>query len=563
MANILFKKGSYADFKTKVLDPKAAVEGALYLTENDGGLYIGKSDKTVQRIQGSVVFWPDLVTFSENVNPPYATDVIYFLAKENSLIRWDDTNKKWIVLNQTAEEVTSAINALNQRCDAIEAVANRADATASTAVQKDGSVAMTGNLDLGNKSIVNVANLTGSSKGTDAANKNYVDAVGNSIIGGANDTKESMTVKGAHLAAADAKSDAGTAQTRADNAYALAETKLSISGAETMSGDLKMGTHSITGVKNMPENATGDYAANKAYVDGKHQAATLEMQRLEGLIDDAQEDADKGIADAKLAQQAADKAQADATSALTKIGDANSGLTKAVNDANLNAESRLLKSTFDTFIAGAESSTLKAVETIAKKGVADADLAQRTADARVKIAGDTMTGHLTLHADPTAAMHAATKKYVDAAKAAAEKHADDLIAANDAMEFKGVVHATSDLPTTGVQRGWTYKVGTAATFTLKTGTTVAAKIGDLLINKAADNATPEWEHVSSGYEDTYLQKLKLAANQIHITNGIDDNFKSDLGAFKFVGASGTNLSFSNAEENGVITVTANMVWGSF
>lgn len=298
--SILFKKGSYNDFKTNVLaSGKKAIPGALYLTEDDGGLYIGKSDQTVQRIQGSVVFWPNITEFGEKVTPPYSEDVIYFLVEQNSLIRWDGTNGKWIILNQTAAAAEAAIEALNARCDQM-----------------------------------------------------------------------------------------------------------------------------------------------------------------------------------------------------------------------------------------------------------------------VLRAGDTMTGFLSLHADPTENMHAATKQYVDAAKTAANNYADGLIAANDAMVFKGVVNATNDLPTDGVQCGWTYKVGTATEFTLA-GTKVAAKIGDLLINKGADNAPPVWEHVSSGYESQYLQKLKLADNQIHITNGVDDDFKSDLGAFKFVADSGTNLSFSNKEEGGVITVTASMTWGSF
>lgn len=48
-----------------------------------------------------------------------------------------------------------------------------------------------------------------------------------------------------------------------------------------------------------------------------------------------------------------------------------------------------------------------------------------------------MTGFLTLHANPTNNLHAATKQYVDNA-----------FAANDAMIFKGVVNANGDLPAT-------------------------------------------------------------------------------------------------------------------
>lgn len=43
---------------------------------------------------------------------------------------------------------------------------------------------------------------------------------------------------------------------------------------------------------------------------------------------------------------------------------------------------------------------------------------QTSLDAKVDLAGDTMTGFLTLHADPTNALHAATKEYVDTIAAA-------------------------------------------------------------------------------------------------------------------------------------------------
>jgi hypothetical protein len=52
--NILFKKGSHADFKTNVLTNNKAEAGTLYFTEDEGGLYLGKSGGTVQRIQGVV-----------------------------------------------------------------------------------------------------------------------------------------------------------------------------------------------------------------------------------------------------------------------------------------------------------------------------------------------------------------------------------------------------------------------------------------------------------------------------------------------------------------------------
>lgn len=110
MANLLFKKGIYDDFKSKVLTPKAAVEGALYFTEDEGSLYIGKTDGEVVRVQGTVHQYDTLKAFGEGVTPPYSTDVIYFIAEKNALVRYDGEN--WIQLNTSAETAAALDTAI-------------------------------------------------------------------------------------------------------------------------------------------------------------------------------------------------------------------------------------------------------------------------------------------------------------------------------------------------------------------------------------------------------------------------------------------------------------------
>ena len=100
MASLLFKKGLYDDFKDKVLTGNAAVEGTLYLTEDEGGLYLGKSDGSVVRIQGTLHQYANLTDFAADVTPPYSTDVVYFIADKDALVRYNGT--KWIQLNTPA-----------------------------------------------------------------------------------------------------------------------------------------------------------------------------------------------------------------------------------------------------------------------------------------------------------------------------------------------------------------------------------------------------------------------------------------------------------------------------
>lgn len=72
---------------------------------------------------------------------------------------------------------------------------------------------------------------------------------------------------------------------------------------------------------------------------------------------------------------------------------------------------------------------------------------------------------------------------------------DTYFKAADAMVYKGTVSDTVALPTTNVQRGWTYKVAKAGTYA---GT--VCKVGDLIIAKVdVDTATDAtWDVVPSG-----------------------------------------------------------------
>ena len=136
MASLLFKKGSYQDFISKVVTDNKAIEGALYLTENEGGLYLGKSDGTVQRIQGTLQQFDTLTSFAEGVQPPYSHDVVYFIAEQNAFVRWDENEDKWVHLNTTAEVAKALEKKINDNAAAI-VEANTAIATNATNIGKN------------------------------------------------------------------------------------------------------------------------------------------------------------------------------------------------------------------------------------------------------------------------------------------------------------------------------------------------------------------------------------------------------------------------------------------
>lgn len=174
------------------------------------------------------------------------------------------------------------------------------------------------------------------------------------------------------------------------------------------------------------------------------------------------------------------------------------------------------------------------------------------ANAEIKMNGGKITGLAT----PTADADAANKAFVESTVASA-------IAANDAMTFKGVVDCGQDGGTTtkpadaNANRGDTWKVGRAGTYA-----GIVAKVGDLLIYEGDDGTkdASKWAHISSGYEDDYLQKFFVDGNSIYLNDGIS----SSIGGFEVVG--GNNLHIEVEEGTGtapIHKIKASLVWGTF
>ena len=201
-------------------------------------------------------------------------------------------------------------------------------------------------------------------------------------------------------------------------------------------------------------------------------------------------------------------------------------------------------------------------------------------------AGNEPTYRLKNVADPTEATDVANARYVATEIANAIK-------ANDAMTFKGLVGGDFKLPLYGEkdelpegyenyvypQVGDTYKVAYTGSIQVKENlqaedASIDAKIGDLFINAAeSDEDTPVWVHISSGYEETYLQKFISDSNSIYISDGIGTEVSNGVNKITFVGSSSSNIVINVSKEttlNGETTVetgnhivTASMVWGTF
>lgn len=119
MAELLFKKGLHAN-----LAAAAKKAGTLYVTTDEKCLYLDVSDTERIRLQGSVLYYSTLEEFYKNEQPPYSTDVIYFIEKDsegkqfNALMRWNAASSEWIQLNATASSVDKAIAELQRQITA-------------------------------------------------------------------------------------------------------------------------------------------------------------------------------------------------------------------------------------------------------------------------------------------------------------------------------------------------------------------------------------------------------------------------------------------------------------
>lgn len=104
--------------------PKSAELGAIYVTKDEGSIYLGTtSGKAPVRLQGTVQYFATLTDWQAAIKPPYSEDVIYYIANQNALVRWDSTktstekpNGSFVVLNVTAEEfgaLSTTVGTLN------------------------------------------------------------------------------------------------------------------------------------------------------------------------------------------------------------------------------------------------------------------------------------------------------------------------------------------------------------------------------------------------------------------------------------------------------------------
>ena len=143
----------------------------------------------------------------------------------------------------------------------------------------------------------------------------------------------------------------------------------------------------------------------------------------------------------------------------------------------------------------------------------------------------------------------------------AKDYTDSKLEAANAMHYKGSVAAWGDLPTTGVEAGWTYVVSGVGF--VQDGQQYYP--GDLIVadaDQGADDATyvGSWTHVSTGYDAHLEQEMTVAssaANEAKVQ--LSSVSGADNGNFTIKADAASNLKLSL--DDSVITVS--MSWVDF
>lgn len=141
--NLNFKYGLY-----ERLASQPVTNGNVYVTTDERSMYVDLNDQRI-RLQGSVMYYESVESFTTATKPPYSTDTLYFFRNMggklvNALMAYD--GQKWVQINVSAEgfaalqekvdtisgnitELSSKLNALTEKHNTLEGVVTGHTAT--------------------------------------------------------------------------------------------------------------------------------------------------------------------------------------------------------------------------------------------------------------------------------------------------------------------------------------------------------------------------------------------------------------------------------------------------
>ena len=129
----------------------------------------------------------------------------------------------------------------------------------------------------------------------------------------------------------------------------------------------------------------------------------------------------------------------------------------------------------------------------------------------------------------------------------------NVLSANDAMVFKGVVNSNADLPSTH-ETGWTYRVGTAGTYA-----NAKCEIGDLLIciTDGLSTDAKHWIAVQANIDGAVIGPDSATDNNIALFNGATGKLIKDSGKkiSDFASSEHSHTITAKAKDDNIVVLT--------
>lgn len=545
MANLLFKKGSYENFVNNVLNGNKAVEGTLYFTEDEGGLYVGQTGGVAKRIQGSVLYFESLQEFTDKVKPPYSSEVIYFIANNNALVRWREDSSldhggEWKILNFTYDDGVL----LTGRVEVLESGLSDINTALGDYTLTTDFLSVTGTLETNlNKAIADIAANTSN---ISAANANITDHEGRlSIVegtlpnlaeksvleSGISDLQRQINTIGTSVGThetsiKDIYGIIGNSTTEDTIWYEINDIKAALGGVGSDLGNyvLKKDFNNIIGTETL-KDGTVIKNINSLKTDVAGIKTTIGTETLEGGSIIANVNKLKTEVSGINGTLPSLATKTELNSAVTTINGSISGINNSIGTETLEGGS--IKKNINDLKSTVSSHTTTIgnhAETIDELIEADKDL----------------------------------KGQIDGLDEKLSEQIDTHIKAANALSYKGVITSLNNLPELNVSIGDTYVVGAG----YAAGENDAYGPGDLLIAYGPENDDGfipsddlQWHHVDIGYNETFEPNLSISENVVQLKSHVNES----LGSFTIAGSENVTVT-TDATSN---TITVGMVWGSF
>lgn len=543
--------------------------GSIFVTTDEHAMYVDLPDA---RIRISQIVSLATITDWQNLKPPYDTESFYYIIEANALLKCNGTKTneagevigEWVQINSTSQveaelaTLTSKVGTLESDVSGLKTSVTTINGQITALQQKDESLDEA------------IADVVAEASALSAR----IDGLG-TLLSYKGVVADLTTAEGALN---DVCVYNGEVYIHDGSAWVkYGDIVENIEGLREKITNLEENTPSDTDFTDLSTKVT-ELETWKGTTDTAITQLQTDVEAAQKTADDAAAAAATADGKAVAAQEAADAAQETANQAVTDAATANA-------TANTNKET----------IENAETG-LAAAHTKAQQGIDDAAAANTAAGNAQTTANEAKEAAAT-NATNIGANSTAIAEEVARAKAAEEANTQAIadlrtevmedIQTADAMVFKDVVSAASELPVVGgtdaagnkLAAGWTYKAGEEFTLTQGEGdaaTITQVHIGDLLIATGEEDAdgvltSVTWKHIPSGYVADYNPEFEVVADEtlentvyLNLTSGVNKD-SEDASA-----AGDLGQVILTAEEDSAVTVSAvgeqvviGMQWSSF